>query len=109
MWIRRTADTGFMGMRMGRNLRIGAPGAFCDHLGNGKENPLVIPISEDGKLGIKRLIVMMDMYMKTFFGKKQWKETLCWMRYCQRECTHEYKNFMKEMKNGGNRHYYSGI
>ena len=55
---------------LGGILRIGAPGAFCDHLGNGKENPLVIPISEDGKLGNKAIDCDDGYVYEDVFGKK---------------------------------------
>lgn len=35
---------------LGAILRVGAPGAFCDHLGNENINPRIIAIKEDGTL-----------------------------------------------------------
>ena len=35
---------------LGIILRVGAPGAFCDHLGSGGVNPRIVAVSEDGTL-----------------------------------------------------------
>ena len=55
-------------------LRVGAPGAFCDHLGYGSVNPRVIALDENGNLIGKAVdpddcIVYDDIFGKKIEGK----------------------------------------
>lgn len=55
---------------LGIILRVGAPGAFCDHLGADGVNPRVVEVSEDGKLGSYCLDPDDGVIYPDMFGQK---------------------------------------
>lgn len=55
---------------LGGILRVGAPGAFCDHLSCNNVHPLVIPIHEDGKLGSQAIDCDQGYIYNDVFGKR---------------------------------------
>lgn len=55
---------------LGSILRVGAPGAFCDHLGYGKTNPRIVALDENGALVGPAIDPNDGVVYKDIFGKK---------------------------------------
>ena len=55
---------------LGGILRVGAPGAFCDHLSCNNVHPVVIPIYENGKLGNQAIDCDFGHIYNDVFGKR---------------------------------------
>ena len=51
-------------------LRVGAPGSFCDHLGNASEGPRIVALDDDGNLIGKAINPDKTLVYDDLFGKE---------------------------------------